>query len=562
MAAHIGRHLRRGAATTAVAAIAVAALTASQAPGVAERPRSETGDSQPIPDLAESPGDDSYYTDLPPLNSPAGGSGSDGSGESGIPATVLDAYKKAEATLNQAKPGCNLPWQLLAAIGQVESGQARGGRVDASGNTTSPIVGPALNGEGFAHIRDTDNGAFDGDATYDRAVGPMQFIPSTWEWAGKDGNGDGARDPNNVYDAALAAGHYLCRYNWNLAESADLERAILSYNNSRDYLNTVLRWMETFRNGVQEIPDGTGTLPVHRNDGHLVTPTSPSAPPSTGPGAGSGNGSGSGGGGSDTPGGGGTTPPPATDPPAGQTPTDSVQSLERTAGGSLSATAGTSFAEEIAVRAETSGGAGVAKVRIRFTVVGGTGTAFEGGETVATVQTDGSGVATAPALVAGEKTGAFVVRATVVGRDVTAAEWDGVVTVRTADKLTLAEGEPLVCPVGGEFAGKITVEATRDGAPAAKVGATVTLIRSAEDTAQNDKGPYFEDPENPDGAPLRTIGLTADADGVLTLPTLFAGDTAGTYLLLVDTPGAGTLTVELTVEATGAGIIGEVVGAL
>ncbi len=284
MAAHIGRHLRRGAATTAVAAVAVAALTASQAPGVAERPRSETGDSQPIPDAAaELPGDDSYYTDLPELKSPAAG----GKNESSIPATVLDAYKKAEATLRQDKPGCNLPWQLLAAIGQVESGQAGGGRVDSAGTTLSTIKGPPLNGKGFAHISDTDNGAFDGDVKYDRAVGPMQFIPSTWAWAGKDGNEDGKKDPNNIYDAALAAGHYLCRYNWDLSDKADLERAILSYNNSRDYLNTVLRWMEAFRDGVQEIPDGTGSLPGHRNDDPLlVTPTSPSAPPFSKPGSG------------------------------------------------------------------------------------------------------------------------------------------------------------------------------------------------------------------------------------------------------------------------------------
>ena len=69
----------------------------------------------------------------------------------------------------------------------------------------------------------------------------MQFIPSTWKWAGRDGNGDGRKDPNNVYDAALAAGHYLCRFDWNLADQADLDRAILSYNNSRDYLNLVMR---------------------------------------------------------------------------------------------------------------------------------------------------------------------------------------------------------------------------------------------------------------------------------------------------------------------------------
>lgn len=87
----------------------------------------------------------------------------------------------------------------------MESGQARGGQVDASGTTTSKILGPALDGNGFALIKDTDNGAYDGNSTYDQAVGPMQFIPSTWAWAGRDGNGDGKKDPNNIYDAALAA---------------------------------------------------------------------------------------------------------------------------------------------------------------------------------------------------------------------------------------------------------------------------------------------------------------------------------------------------------------------
>ncbi|MEE1789227.1 hypothetical protein PUR28_00175, partial [Streptomyces sp. BE308] len=101
-------------------------------------------------------------------------------------------------------------WQLLAAIGKVESGQARGGRVDARGTSLTPILGPVLNGAGFATIRDPDNGADDGDTAYDRAVGPMQGIPSTGAHWGTDGNADGRKDPNNIYDAALAAGHYLC----------------------------------------------------------------------------------------------------------------------------------------------------------------------------------------------------------------------------------------------------------------------------------------------------------------------------------------------------------------
>lgn len=154
-----------------------------------------------------------------------------------------------------------LPWQLLAAIGKVESGQAGGGRVDAHGTTLSPILGPVLNGAGFANIPDTDGGAYDGDRRYDRAVGPMQFIPSTWAHWGRDGNGDGRRDPNNIYDAALAAGHYLCAGPRDLSVKADLDRAILSYNHSDTYLRTVLSWLEFYRKGIHPVADGKGTVP-------------------------------------------------------------------------------------------------------------------------------------------------------------------------------------------------------------------------------------------------------------------------------------------------------------
>ena len=154
-----------------------------------------------------------------------------------------------------------MPWQLLAAIGKVESGQARGGKVDAAGTTFSPILGPVLNGVGFANISDTDNGAYDGDSTHDRAVGPMQFIPSTWATWGQDGNGDGRKDPNNIYDAALAAGRYLCADGRDLAVKSDLDRAILGYNHSQEYLNTVLSWFEYYKRGTHEVPDGAGVLP-------------------------------------------------------------------------------------------------------------------------------------------------------------------------------------------------------------------------------------------------------------------------------------------------------------
>ncbi|RSS32173.1 lytic transglycosylase domain-containing protein, partial [Streptomyces sp. WAC08241] len=284
MAPDMGRRLRRGATSGAVVAAAVAALAASQAPE-AIQPTTDNaggdravgaGETAPPSGEGSATGDSPYYTELPPLNKPGKPTVSialpvvTGPAEAGIPASVLSAYKRAEQSIRSTDPHCNLPWQLLAGIGKVESGQARGGRVDGNGTTTSPILGPALNGVGFADISDTDGGAYDGDKVHDRAVGPMQFIPSTWATWGQDANGDGKKDPNNIYDAAQAAGLYLCANDRNLALRADLDRAILSYNRSTEYLNTVLSWFEYYKRGTHQVPDGTGVLPVDRSDARAV----------------------------------------------------------------------------------------------------------------------------------------------------------------------------------------------------------------------------------------------------------------------------------------------------
>ncbi|MEV5604121.1 lytic murein transglycosylase [Streptomyces sp. NPDC052299] len=276
--------MRRGLGGTAAAVAAMAALTASQAPQLAAheetaKPRQKTDDVV----WSEVPNDDSYHTELPPLKSPKpprkgekqSPAAKQSWAEAGIPATVLAAYRRAETTMGRSDPGCRLPWQLLAAIGKVESGHAAGGRVDKNGTTVSPILGPVLNGAGFANIADTDGGAYDGDATYDRAVGPMQFIPSTWAHWGRDGNGDGRRDPNNVYDAALAAGAYLCAGTRDLSIPSDMNRAILSYNHSETYLRTVLSWLEFYRKGIHAVTDGTGTVPRSPGAGSPNKPKHP-----------------------------------------------------------------------------------------------------------------------------------------------------------------------------------------------------------------------------------------------------------------------------------------------
>lgn len=88
-------------------------------------------------------------------------------------------------------------------------------------------------------IADTDGGVLDGDTTWDRAVGPFQFIPTTWTRWGSDGDGDGRADPQDVDDAALSAGRYPCADGKDLATGEGWSRAALSYNNSAQYLQDV-----------------------------------------------------------------------------------------------------------------------------------------------------------------------------------------------------------------------------------------------------------------------------------------------------------------------------------
>lgn len=286
--------MRRGLTGTATAVAAMAALTASQAPGLAAGSDDKKAAAADDVVWTQVPNDDSYHTELPPLKSPeppkAGTKPNPvvalAWAEAGIPATVFSAYRKSESSLGRTDPGCRLPWQLLAAIGKVESGQARGGRVDAGGTTLSPILGPVLNGAGFANIADTDGGAYDGDTRYDRAVGPMQFIPSTWAHWGKDGNGDGRKDPNNIFDAALAAGHYLCAGPRNLSVRGDLDRAILSYNHSDTYLRTVLSWLDFYRKGTHPVADGSGVIPRSPGAGGTTPPKAPVGGPGRPPGGG------------------------------------------------------------------------------------------------------------------------------------------------------------------------------------------------------------------------------------------------------------------------------------
>lgn len=186
-------------------------------------------------------------------------------GESGIPDVAVRAYKQAEARVAVSDPGCGVPWTLLAAIGRVESNHGRfgGAQLRADGSATRRIRGIPLDGRpNVALIRDTDNGALDGDTTYDRAVGPMQFIPSTWRAVNADANRDGFADPNNLFDATQGAAQYLCTNTSNLTDPARAAQAVRRYNNAASYVRVVLALARMYQSGrVVALPSTGDALP-------------------------------------------------------------------------------------------------------------------------------------------------------------------------------------------------------------------------------------------------------------------------------------------------------------
>ena len=120
-----------------------------------------------------------------------------------IPPAYLVLYMRAAASC----PGMN--WALLAAIGKVESDHGRDDSVSSAG-----------------------------------AVGPMQFLPSTWAVYGRDGNDDGSADPTDPADAIFGAANYLCHNGGG--DPAALRSAIYSYNHSDAYVEEVLGYYRAY----------------------------------------------------------------------------------------------------------------------------------------------------------------------------------------------------------------------------------------------------------------------------------------------------------------------------
>ena len=156
-----------------------------------------------------------------------------------IPETAVAAYGRASLT---APEGCAIGWSTLAGIGWVES---QHGTIDdrillPDGHSDERVLGPALDGREFAAIRATArSAALHGNATWDHAMGPMQFIPSTWWTWGRDGDGDGVADPYDIDDAAASAAAYLCHDRHDLTTAKGWNAAVFSYNHDNSYVVAV-----------------------------------------------------------------------------------------------------------------------------------------------------------------------------------------------------------------------------------------------------------------------------------------------------------------------------------
>lgn len=124
--------------------------------------------------------------------------------QSTIPAPYLSLYRAAAATC------AGLPWTVLAGIGAVETGHG-------------------------ANVHRSVKGA----------VGPMQFLPSTFAEYGVDGDGDGVADIHDPADAIYSAARYLCL--WGAGRGGQsLYDAIWAYNHADWYVRLVIQYANAY----------------------------------------------------------------------------------------------------------------------------------------------------------------------------------------------------------------------------------------------------------------------------------------------------------------------------
>lgn len=234
---------RRRAAPAVLAGAALLALSGCAAPQQDPAPDYPSAPDQRLPEAASPVEDPAPGQPWVPIDGLADETWLEAVADrTGIPQRALAAYTGAALLVAQTRPECGLGWNTLAGIGQVESrhGTYAGAQVEPDGQVSPSILGVPLDGSpGLAEIPDTDGGALDGDTEWDRAVGPMQFIPVTWELYAQDGSRSGESDPHQFDDAALTAAVYLCESGGDLTSDEGWVDAVIAYNQSVQYVNDV-----------------------------------------------------------------------------------------------------------------------------------------------------------------------------------------------------------------------------------------------------------------------------------------------------------------------------------
>jgi membrane-bound lytic murein transglycosylase B len=231
-------------AAIGAAVIVVIALVVVLAPRPADAPA-------PLPYAAPA--------DLPPLATVPGLPGTAGladagwvdrvAGETGIPIRALSAYAGAAIAKSQIMPECGISWNTIAAIGAVESDHGRhdGSTMADDGTVSPPIYGVRIGD-------DSDGGEFDGAAKFDRAAGPMQFIPESWHNWRTDANGDGLPDVQNIDDAAMATANYLCRVSSDMVGPNGWRAGIAGYNSAPSYAVAVASEANAYADAASTTP--------------------------------------------------------------------------------------------------------------------------------------------------------------------------------------------------------------------------------------------------------------------------------------------------------------------
>jgi hypothetical protein len=170
----------------------------------------------------------------------------------GVPGFFIESFRIPPFLLpifQAAGTAYGVPWQVLAAINEVETDYGRDLSLSSAG-----------------------------------AEGWMQFLPSSWEAYGVDANGDGYKDPYNPADAIFAAARYLRA----AGATTSLRGAIFSYNHSQAYVESVLLRAKLLGGTPSELLGAITGLtearfPVHAkshfSDGFLAVPAAGSKAP-------------------------------------------------------------------------------------------------------------------------------------------------------------------------------------------------------------------------------------------------------------------------------------------